>query len=155
MLGNVLPDDTMLFLAYSRYVVLGSPVGVFVLIHHCSEGNSTSVRMAAFDGLFLRPWHRRQSMWRYFLAVMTRDSSRLIRRHVSRCAWESLAILASISEINNASKRNEPLLIEEDVSQPSKFRSKRTETDLLIKSLRRDVGKALGVQGNLIMSLML
>lgn len=130
-------------------------VGPRILTQCCREGNSTPVRMGAFDGLFLRPWHRRQSMWRYFLAVMTRDSSRLVRRHVARSAWESLAVLASISEINNASKRNEPLLIEEDASQPSKTRSKKTEIDLLIKSLRRDVGKALGVQGNLIMSLML
>ena len=106
------------------------------------EGNFTQVRIAAFDALFLTKWYTPKIM-RYIFAVMANDQSRIIRRHVARGACQSLALLVTMGELKNGAKENEALLIEEDGAAPEKAQSKKTEVDVLIKTLRKDkeVGK--------------
>jgi transcription initiation factor TFIID subunit 2 len=107
------------------------------------EGNYTQVRIAAFDGLFLTKWYTPPIM-RYILAVVAKDPSRVIRRHVARNACQSLAILASMGDMKNSAKESESLLIEEDGTAPEKAReAKKSDVDIMIKILRKDkeVGK--------------
>ncbi|TDL26427.1 TATA-binding protein associated factor Taf2 [Rickenella mellea] len=125
-MANLVPSDMKLFLTSTR------------------EGNATQVRLAGFDGLFLMKWYTPMIM-RYIFKVMTADSSRVVRRHVARNVCESLSLLAMISEIKHAPKDAESLLIEEDGSTMDKANEvKRSEVDLVIRSLRKDkeVGKS-------------
>lgn len=81
---------------------------------------------------------------RYVLAVMANDPSRVVRRHVARCACQSLALLVSMGEMKNALKDSESLLIEEDGSMPPQVKeAKKSDVDLMIKVLRKDreIGK--------------
>lgn len=81
---------------------------------------------------------------RYVLAVMANDPSRVVRRHVARCACQSLALLVSMGEMKNALKDSESLLIEEDGSIPPQTKeAKKSDVDLMIKVLRKDreIGK--------------
>ena len=74
---------------------------------------------------------------------MIHDPSRQIRRHIARNMCESLAILYSIGDIKSVAKE-ESVLIEEDGSTPEKNREPRkTDPELMYKSLRRDkdIGK--------------
>jgi transcription initiation factor TFIID subunit 2 len=84
-------------------------------------------------------------MMEYLLAVMARDPSRIIRRHVARSACQSLALLVSMGELKSSVKENESLLIEEDgvTTEKTKEAAKKSDVDLMIKVLRkdRDVGK--------------
>lgn len=108
-----------------------------------SEGNYTQVRIAAFDGLFMSKWYT-PAIIRYVLAVMANDPSRVVRRHVTRCACQSLALLVSMGEMKNALKDSESLLIEEDGSMPPQAKEvKKSDVDLMIKVLRKDreIGK--------------
>ncbi|KAF9245714.1 hypothetical protein BU15DRAFT_85416 [Melanogaster broomeanus] len=96
-----------------------------------------------FDGLFMSRWYA-PAIMRYVLAVMANDSSRLVRRHVARCACQSLALLVSMGEMKNALKDSESLLIEEDGSIPPQAKeTKKSEVDMMIKILRKDreIGK--------------
>ncbi|KAI0323074.1 hypothetical protein OF83DRAFT_1234654 [Amylostereum chailletii] len=107
------------------------------------EGNFTQVRIAAFDALFLTKWYTPKIM-RYIFAVMANDQSRVIRRHVARSACQALALLVTMGELKNGTKDSESVLIEEDGNAPEKTReSKKSEVDVLIKTLRKDkeVGK--------------
>lgn len=81
---------------------------------------------------------------RYVLAVMANDPSRAIRRHVARAACQSLAILVSMGEMKSSAKDTDSLLIEEDGSaDKAKEMAKKTESDTVIKVLRKDreIGK--------------
>ncbi|KAI5120798.1 hypothetical protein M0805_002425 [Coniferiporia weirii] len=125
-MANLVPSDPKVFLTSTR------------------EGNATQVRLAGFDGLFLTKWYTPKIM-RYIFAIIANDPSRMVRRHVARNVCESLAVLAAIGEIKQASKESESLLIEEDGSVPDKAKeSKKTETELMIRALRKDkeVGKS-------------
>lgn len=116
---------------------------VFTLLIDTSEGNYTQVRIAAFDGLFMSKWYT-PAVMRYVLAVMANDPSRVVRRHVARCACQSLALLVSMGEMKNALKDSESLLIEEDGSMPPQAKeAKKSDVDLMIKVLRKDreIGK--------------
>ncbi len=80
---------------------------------------------------------------RYILAVMTHDSSRVVRRHVARSACQSLALLVSMGEMKT-SKEADAVMIEEDGNGGEKMKeNKKSEMDLMIKALRKDreVGK--------------
>ncbi|KAI0375461.1 hypothetical protein BV20DRAFT_960622 [Pilatotrama ljubarskyi] len=106
------------------------------------EGNYTQVRIAAFDYLFLGKWYVPKIM-RYVLAVMTNDSSRVVRRHVARSACQSLALLVNMGEMKTP-KEADSLLIEEDGNGGEKVKeNKKSEIDMMIKALRKDreVGK--------------
>lgn len=84
------------------------------------------------------------AIMRYVLAVMANDPSRVVRRHVARCACQSLALLVSMGEMKNALKDSESLLIEEDGSMPPQAKeAKKSDVDLMIKVLRKDreIGK--------------
>jgi len=73
------------------------------------------------------------------LAVISRDSSRIVARHVASCMGESLAIQFTIGEIKVSSKELAPILVEEDATKPEKEQKpKKTEVDLMIKTLRKD-----------------
>lgn len=100
--------------------------------------------MAAFDALFLSKWYTPKVM-QYVLAVMAGDPSRAIRRHVARSLSQSLALLVMMGEMKTSAKDSETVLIEEDgtAAQENKKESKKTETELMIKALRKDreVGK--------------
>ncbi|KAL5494783.1 hypothetical protein ACEPAI_245 [Sanghuangporus weigelae] len=126
MMANLIPGDPKIFFLSTR------------------EGNATPVRLAGFDGLFLTKWYTPKIM-NYILAVVANDSSRIVRRHVARSMCESLALLASIGEIKAPTKEAESLLIEEDGTSPDKAKeNKKSETDLMIRALRKDreVGKS-------------
>lgn len=138
MMANCIPNDPIFFLMYTR------------------EGNSTPVRIAAFDGLFLMKWYHPEVL-KYLLAVVSRDSSRVVARHVASNMCESLAIQFVIGEIRMASKEPEPILIEEDATKPEVAKeTKKSETDLMIKTLRKDkeIGKNQVLRKN-IMQMML
>ena len=125
-MANLIPSDPKIFLFSTR------------------EGSSTPVRIAGYDGLFLSKWYVPKIM-NYILAVVANDSSRMVRRHVARNMCESLALLASIGEIKAPTKENEALLIEEDGTTQDKTKeSRKSETDLMIRALRKDreVGKS-------------
>lgn len=82
-------------------------------------------------------------MMRYVLAVMTHDSSRIIRRHVSRSACQSLALLVTMGETKTP-KETDSLLIEEDGNGGEKVKENRkSEMEIMIRGLRKDreVGK--------------
>jgi transcription initiation factor TFIID subunit 2 len=124
-LASLIPSDPRLFFPLTR------------------EGNYTQVRIAAFDGLFLTKWYSPPVML-YVLSVMANDPSRVIRRHVARCACQSLALLFSMGEMKASLKDNETLLIEEDGNNAAKSKEPRkTEVDGMIKALRKDreIGK--------------
>jgi transcription initiation factor TFIID subunit 2 len=106
------------------------------------EGNETQVRIAAFDGLMLlNNWYTPRVI-NYLLIVVAKDPSRTVRRHVARCMAESLAILFHVGDIKHPSK-DDPLLIEEDGNVPDVVKeSKKSEAELLVKSLRK--GKDIG-----------
>ncbi len=82
----------------------------------------------------------------YVFAVIANDPSRIVRRHVARNTFESLAILATVGEMKSTGKETESLLIEEDGTTPdSKGKDlKKGETDLMIRAIRKDkeVGKS-------------
>ncbi|KAG8219438.1 hypothetical protein J3R82DRAFT_365 [Butyriboletus roseoflavus] len=123
--ANLLPNDLRVFFPLTR------------------EGNYTQVRIAAFDGLFMSKWYT-PAIMRYVLAVMANDPSRVVRRHVARCACQSLALLVSMGEMKNGLKDSESLLIEEDGSIPPQAKEvKKSDVDLMIKVLRKDreIGK--------------
>lgn len=78
------------------------------------------------------------------MAVVANDPSRIIRRHVARNAFQSLALLVSMGELKGGPKESESLLIEEDGTLHEKVKeNKKSEIDVLIKALRKDkeVGK--------------
>lgn len=82
-------------------------------------------------------------LMRYVLAVMTNDSSRIIRRHVARSACQSLALLVTMGEMKTP-KEADSLLIEEDGNGGEKVKeNKKSEIDMMIRGLRKDreVGK--------------
>lgn len=109
----------------------------------CREGNSTQVRMLAFDALLMTRWYTPKIM-KYVFAVTSSDPSRAIRRHVAINACHSLALLVYMGEMKGSSKDAETLLIEEDGSVPEKSKeTKRSDVDLMLKALRKDkeVGK--------------
>ncbi|KAH9943990.1 uncharacterized protein BXZ73DRAFT_39443 [Epithele typhae] len=123
-LANLVPHDPRPFFPLTR------------------EGNYVQVRVVAFDYLFLGKWYALKNM-RYILAVMAHDSSRVVRRHVARSAVQSLALLVSMGEMKTP-KETDALMIEEDGNGGEKVKeNKKSETDLLIKVLRKDreVGK--------------
>ncbi|KAI0830772.1 hypothetical protein BC628DRAFT_1355553 [Trametes gibbosa] len=123
-LAGLVPHDSRLFFPLTR------------------EGNYTQVRIAAFDYLFLGKWYV-PKMMRYVLAVMANDSSRILRRHVARCACQSLALLVTMGEMKTP-KEADSLLIEEDGNGGEKIKeNKKSEIDMMIKALRKDreVGK--------------
>lgn len=116
-----------------------------------SEGNYTQVRMAAFDSLFLTKWYTPNIM-QYVLAVMTHDSSRVVRRHVARNACQSLALLVTMGELD-VGKKSKSVLVEEDgVGAESKKESQKSEIDLMLKALRKDpeVGKNVMIRNFLL-----
>ncbi|KAF8527429.1 hypothetical protein BU17DRAFT_39590 [Hysterangium stoloniferum] len=123
-LANLIPPDPKLYLSFTR------------------EGNGTQVRIAAFDGLMLlNNWYTPRVI-NYLLTVVAKDPSRVVRRHVARAMAESLAILFHVGDIKHSSK-DDPLLIEEDGNVPDVVKeSKKSEADLLVKSLRK--GKDIG-----------
>jgi len=120
------------------------------------EGNSTPVRIAAFDGLFLMKWFQPEVL-KYILAVICRDSSLVVSRHVASNMCESLAIQFAIAEIRMPAKEPEPILIEEDAAKPEVAKEpKKSEVDLMIKTLRKDkeIGRSPVLRKNL-MTMML
>ncbi|KAG9053325.1 hypothetical protein FS842_008339 [Serendipita sp. 407] len=120
MMANGIPSDPAFFLLYTR------------------EGNSTPVRVAAFDGLFLTKWYSPE-VFKYLMAVVSRDSSRIVSRHVASNMCESLAIQFSIGDIKMPAKEPEPILIEEDATKPEVVKEpKKSEVDVMIKTLRKD-----------------
>ncbi|KAF8580130.1 hypothetical protein K439DRAFT_1648275 [Ramaria rubella] len=124
-LANLIPPDPKLYLTFTR------------------EGNENQVRIAAFDGLLLMNHWYTPRVISYLLTVVAQDPSRNIRRHVARCMAESLAILFHIGDIKHTS-RDDPLLIEEDGNVPDIVKeSKKSEAEMLVKSLRkaRDIGR--------------
>jgi transcription initiation factor TFIID subunit 2 len=107
------------------------------------EGNSTQVRMLAFDALLMTRWYTPKIM-KYMFAIIANDPSRVIRRHVAINACHSLALLVYMGEMKGSSKDPETLLIEEDGSVPEKSKeSKKSDVELTLKALRKDkeVGK--------------
>lgn len=81
---------------------------------------------------------------KYIFAVMTHDSSRIIRRHVARNCCYSLALLVQMGEMKASLKESESLLIEEDGNSQEKLKeAKKGEMETMIKVLRKDreVGK--------------
>lgn len=96
------------------------------------------MRIAAFDGLMLMNHWYTPRVISYLLAVVAHDSSRTIRRHVARCMPESFAILFHIGDIKHPSK-DDRLMIEEDGNVPDIVKeSKKSEAEMLAKSLRKD-----------------
>jgi transcription initiation factor TFIID subunit 2 len=76
---------------------------------------------------------------KYLLAVITKDSSVVVSRHVASNMCESLAIQFAIGEIKMPAKEPEPILIEEDATKPEVAKEpKKSEVDLMIKTLRKD-----------------
>jgi len=136
------PSHPRLFFPFTRFFFSFGSFNL-PLIQSLREGNYLQVRIAAFDGLFLTKWYTPQIM-RYILAVMSHDSSQVIRRHVARNACYSLALLVQMGEMKATSKESETLLIEEDGNGQEKVKeSKKSEMDTMIKILRKDreVGK--------------
>ncbi|KAI6031377.1 hypothetical protein BKA83DRAFT_4199448 [Pisolithus microcarpus] len=124
--ANLVPHDLRVFFPLTR------------------EGNYTQVRIAAFDGLFMSKQWYTPAIMRYILAVMANDPCRVVRRHVTRCVCQSLALLVTMGEMKNGPKDSESLLIEEDGSVPEKAKeNKKSDVDLMIKVLRKDreIGK--------------
>ncbi|KAG8818496.1 hypothetical protein FRC17_010811 [Serendipita sp. 399] len=120
MMANSIPGDPAFFLLYTR------------------EGNSVPVRIAAFDGLFLTKWYSAE-VFKYLMAVISRDGSRIISRHVASNMCESLAIQFAIGDIKMLAKEPEPILIEEDATKPEVVKEpKKSEVDIMIKTLRKD-----------------
>ena len=114
-----------------------------LLTGSCREGNSTQVRMLAFDALLMTRWYTPKIM-KYVFAVTSSDPSRAIRRHVAINACHSLALLVYMGEMKGSSKDAEALLIEEDGSVPEKSKeTKKSDVELMLKALRKDkeVGK--------------
>ena len=90
---------------------------------------------------------------KYILAVISRDSSIVVSRHVASNMCESLAIQFAIGEIKLPAKEPEPILIEEDAAKPEVAKEpKKSELDLMIKTLRKD--KEIGGNSVLRKSLM-
>lgn len=90
---------------------------------------------------------------KYILAVIARDSSIVVSRHVASNMCESLAIQFAIGEIKMPAKEPEPILIEEDATKPEVAKEpKKSELDLMIKTLRKD--KEIGRNAVLRKSLM-
>ena len=109
----------------------------------CREGNSTQVRMLAFDALLMTKWYTPKIM-KYIFAIIANDPSRAIRRHVAINTCHSLALLVYMGEMKGSSKDAETLLIEEDGSIPENRReNKKSDVELMLKVLRKDkeVGK--------------
>lgn len=137
MMANSIPNKPAFFLLYTRYgnISVALRLNSNVLYR---EGNSIPVRLAAFDGLFLTKWFQPEVL-KYLLAVISRDSSRVVSRHVASNMCESLAIQFTIGEIRMPAKEPEPILIEEDATKPEVAKEpKKSEVDMLIKTLRKD-----------------
>ncbi|KAG9008792.1 hypothetical protein FRB90_008736 [Tulasnella sp. 427] len=130
MMGNMIGNDVSIFLKYTR------------------EGNYPGVRMAAFDGLLLMKWYSSKTLIRYIMAVIATDSSRIIRRHVSRGVCESFAVLFAIGDIPWVGSKAQDVLIEEDGSTPvvEKKNPKKKDVDVMLKSLQKNAGKALSLR---------
>lgn len=94
-----------------------------------SDGNYPAVRIAAFDALLLfNPLHEVLPIIQYFFAVMTNDSSRLIRRRLAESFLLSLPVLVAVHDLAAPE-----MVFEEE--EPTK-----KETDplvLVIKALRK------------------
>lgn len=76
---------------------------------------------------------------KYLLAIIAKDSSRVISRYVASNMCESLAIQFTIGEIKMPPKEPESILIEEDATKPEISKEpKKSEVDLMIKTLRKD-----------------
>lgn len=138
MMANCIPNNPIFFLLYTR------------------EGNSTPVRISAFDGLFMMKWYQPEVI-KYIIAVICRDSSLLVSRHVASSMCESLAIQFAIGEIKMPAKEPEPILIEEDATKPEVAKEpKKSELDLMIKTLRKDkeIGRNATLRKNLMVMML-
>lgn len=137
MMANCIPNNPAFFLLYTRQASI-IPLNPYSLIGKTREGNSTPVRVSAFDGLFLMKWFHPEVI-KYLMAIISRDSSRVVSRHVASAMCESLAIQFVIGEIKMPPKEPESILIEEDAAKPEVSKEpKKSEVDLMIKTLRKD-----------------
>lgn len=112
---------------------------------YCREGNYTSVRLAAFDGLLLMKWYSSKTIIRYIFSVITNDSSRAVRRYVAKGVSESISLLVAIGEIKSSTKETD-ILIEEDGTSPEKRKAKKSDADMMIKTLRTAVGRSVSLR---------
>lgn len=71
--------------------------------------------------------------------MVAKDSSRIVARHVASSMCESLAVQYIIGDIQMPVKEPAPVLIEEDAAKPEVVKEpKKSEVDLMIKTLRKD-----------------
>ncbi|KAB5593213.1 Transcription initiation factor TFIID subunit 2 [Ceratobasidium theobromae] len=124
MMSGLVNNDPRLFLAYSQ------------------EANATGLRLAAMDALLLMKWWRTKSLIQYIFAVIAHDPSREVRRHVARNLVTSLAVLHAIGDVRPGGREEPLLLIEEDGSTPAKDKAKKGEGDMLVKALKKEVGRS-------------
>lgn len=139
--AGMIPIDSRIFFPLTRYVL--HERNLHLLMGSCREGNSTQVRMLAFDALLMTRWYTPKIM-KYIFAIIASDPSRVVRRHVAINACHSFALLMYMGEMKGSSKDTEALLIEEDGSIPEKSKeSKKSDVELMLKVLRKDkeVGK--------------
>ncbi|QRV80287.1 bromodomain associated protein [Ceratobasidium sp. AG-Ba] len=124
MMCGLVTQDPRLFLAYSQ------------------EANAMGLRLAAMDALLLTKWWRNRTLIQYIFAVIAHDPSREVRRHVSRALLTSLPVLHALGELRPAGKDEPLLLIEDDGSMPAKDKAKKGESELLVKTLKREIGRS-------------
>ncbi|GAB1524178.1 hypothetical protein RhiTH_007331 [Rhizoctonia solani] len=123
MMSGLVSNDPRLFLAYSQ------------------EANAIGLRTAAMDALLLMKWWRTKALIQYIFAVVAHDPSREVRRHVARSIVTSLAVLHAVGDVRPAG-RDEPLLVVEDDSGAPKDKIKKGEGDMLVKALKKEVGRS-------------
>ncbi|KAG8708250.1 hypothetical protein FRC09_001362 [Ceratobasidium sp. 395] len=124
MMCGLVNNDPRLFLAYSQ------------------EANAMGLRLASMDALLLTKWWRNKTLIQYVFAVVAHDPSREVRRHVARSVITSLSVLHAIGDVRAAGKDEPLLLIEEDGSTPAKDKAKKGESDMLVKVLKKEVGRS-------------
>ncbi|KAG9096358.1 hypothetical protein FRC06_008750 [Ceratobasidium sp. 370] len=124
MMCGLVNNDPRLFLAYSQ------------------EANAMGLRLAAMDALLLTKWWRNRTLIQYVFAVIAHDPSREVRRHVARAVIAGLAVLHAIGDVRLAGKDEPLLLIEDDGSTPAKDKAKKGESDMLVKVLKKEIGRS-------------
>jgi transcription initiation factor TFIID subunit 2 len=100
------------------------------------------LRLASMDALLLIKWWRNKALIQYIFSVIAHDPSREVRRHVARGVITGLAILHAIGEVRAQGKDEPMLLIEDDGSTPAKDKVKKGEGEMLVKVLKKEVGRS-------------
>lgn len=130
----------------SLFTVSGKVISTRAVTDRCArvfrEANAMGLRLAAMDALLLTKWWRNRTLIQYIFAVIAHDPSREVRRHVSRALITSLPVLQALGELRPAGKDEPLLLIEDDGTTPAKDKAKKGESELLVKTLKREIGRS-------------